>query len=114
MVAALAQFLFLTVLFYTAMRYIADFYLQLALGIWILVWQMDECTRPFRRGRRIFWLLVTVMVLWTVGIGFFGGFDIPPQPIRHANPTLYMQIESFWNNRYAEMIAVFKALGISK
>jgi hypothetical protein len=114
MVAPLAQFLFLTLLFFAAMRYMADFYLQLVVGIWLMVWWVDERIQPRARWRTVLWLLVTVLVLWTVGLGFFGSFDIPPQPFRFANPTLYMQIASYWDQRYEGMLSLFRALGIIK
>jgi hypothetical protein len=104
-VAALFQFLLLTMFFFAAMRYVADFYLQLSLGIWILVWRGDELVQPNKPLRAIFWFVVTTLVLWTVGIGFFGSFDIPPQSLRVSNPGLYAQIASFWDHW-------FKALGI--
>jgi hypothetical protein len=107
MVAVLIQFLFLTTLFYAAMRYMSDFYLQLTLGIWILVWWVDEYIRAVVWLRATFWLIVTGLVFWTVGIGFFGSFDIPPQTFRVSNPGLYMQIASYWDHW-------FKALGIFK
>jgi hypothetical protein len=87
------------------MRYMADFYLPLVLGIWILVWYVDEGIRPLAPLRVIFWLIVAVLVFWTVGIGFFGSFDIPSQRFRVANPGLYTQIASYWDHW-------FKALGI--
>jgi hypothetical protein len=105
MVAVLAQFLFLTVLFYAAMRYMADFYLPLVLGIWILVWQVDEHIRRVPWLRVVFWIVVTTLVIWTAGIGFFGSFDIPPGTFRVSNPGLYMQIASYWDD-------LLKALGI--
>ena len=112
MVAAMVQFLFLTMFFFVAMRYMADFYLQMVLGIWILTWRVDESIQSRATLRTVLWVIVTVLVLWTVGIGFFGSFDIPPQPFRVSNPSLYMQIASYWDQRYAEMISLFKALGI--
>jgi len=47
-----------------------------------------------------------------VGLGFFGSFDIPPQTLRVTDPNLYMQIGSYWDGLYAEMVSLFKALGI--
>src|SRR5215207_2324938 len=112
MLAALVQFLFLTMFFFAAMRYMADYYLPLTLGIWILVWRMDEFVRLNTPLRVVFWLIVTLIVFWTVGLGFFGSFDIPPQTLRVTDPNLYMQIASYWDGRYAEMVSLFRALGI--
>lgn len=107
MAGVLVQFLFLTVLFYAAMRYIADFYLPLALGIWILVWQVDEYLRRVTWLRVAFWIIITTLVIWTVGIGFFGSFDIPPGTFRVSNPGLYSQLESFWNQWYTKIDSLF-------
>jgi hypothetical protein len=105
MAAVLVQFLFLTMFFFAAMRYMADFYLQLLLGIWLLVWWLDGWIQPDLRLRAALWLIVTALVFWTVGIGFFGSFDIPPQSLRVLNPDLYTRIASYWDHW-------FKSLGI--
>jgi len=97
MAAVLVQFLFLTMFFYTAMRYTADFYLLLVLGVWLLVWWVDGSIRYNLRLRAVLWLGVTLLVFWTVGIGFFGSFDIPPQSLRVLKPDLYLRIASYWN-----------------
>jgi len=98
--AVAAQSLFLMVFFFDAMRYMADFYLQLTLAMWILVWMVGTFIRPIRPLHVIYWLIISGFVIWTAGIGFFGGFDIPPQSFRTTNPVLYMQLESFWNNLF--------------
>ena len=98
MAAVLVQFLFLTMFFFAAMRYMADFYLQLVLGIWLLVWWLDGWIQPNLRLRAALWLIVTALVFWTVGIGFFGSFDIPPQSLRVLNPDLYTRIASYWDH----------------
>ena len=108
MVAALIQFLFLTMFFFATMRYMADFYLPLVLGIWLLVWWVDERIRHSLRLRMAFWLAVTLLVSWTVGIGFFGSFDIPPQSLRVLNPDLYMQIASGWDHWF-QSLGIFRA-----
>lgn len=106
--AVFVQFLFLTMFFFTAMRYLADFYLPLVLGIWLLVWWVDERIRHSLRLRMAFWLAVTLLVFWTVGIGFFGSFDIPPQSLRVLNPDLYMQIASYWDHWFRSF-GIFRA-----
>ena len=106
--AGFVQFLFLTMFFFAAMRYIADFYLPLVLGIWLLVWWVDERIRHSLRLRLALWLAVTLLVFWTVGIGFFGSFDIPPQSLRVLNPDLYMQIASYWNHWF-HSLEIFRA-----
>jgi hypothetical protein len=107
MAAALLQFLYLTLFFFAAMRYMADFALQLILGIWILVWGVNDFTQPNKPLRIALWIVVTLLVLWTVGIGFFGSFDIPPQTLRVSEPGLYMRIASFWDHW-------FQTLGLIK
>lgn len=114
MVAALVQFLFLAMFFYVAMRYMADFFLPMVLGIWILVWRVDKAIRSRAILRVVFWVLVAALVFWTVGIGFFGGFDIPPQTLRFLNTYLYRQIAAYWDYRHVEMISLLKALGIPR
>ncbi|HEU4745605.1 MAG TPA: hypothetical protein VFS61_10230 [Anaerolineales bacterium] len=106
--AGFVQFLFLTMFFFAAMRYMADFYLPLVLGIWLLVWWVDERIRHSLRLRLALWLAVTLLVFWTVGIGFFGSFDIPPQSLRVLNPDLYMQIASYWNHWF-HSLEIFRA-----
>jgi hypothetical protein len=107
LVAALMQFLFLTVFYFDAMRFMADFYLQLALGIWILVWKTDTIIRSRVILRVIFWIVVIGLAFWTTGIGFFAGFDIPPQTFHISNPILYRQLETYWNNFYREIAFLF-------
>ena len=106
--AGFVQFLFLTMFFFTAMRYMADFYLPLVLVIWVLVWWVDERIRDSLGLRMAFWLAVTLLVSWTVGIGFFGSFDIPPQSLRVLNPELYMQIASGWDHWF-QALGIFRA-----
>lgn len=101
MAAVLFQFLFLIMFFFAAMRYMADFYLQLVLGIWLLVWWVDGLIQPNLRLRAALWLVVTALVFWTVGIGFFGSFDIPPQSLRVLNPDLYTRIASYWDHWFS-------------
>lgn len=112
--AGLGQLLFLFMFFYVAMRYIADFYLPLTLGLAILAWWTDAllCTKfPLRI---IFWLIVIGLIFWTAGIGFFGGFDIPPQTFRVSNPTLYLHLATYWNGRFDDFISLLKVFHISK
>jgi hypothetical protein len=106
--AVLVQFLFLTMFFFAAMRYMADFYLQLVLGIWLLIWWLDRSLRPNLRLRAALWLVVTALVFWTVAIGFFGSFDMPPQSLRVWNPDLYIRIASYWDHWF-EALGTFRA-----
>lgn len=107
MMAGLGQFLYLMIFFYDAMRYIADFYLPLTFMIAILVWRADDFMQHILPMRIALWLIVTVLAFRTAGVGFFGGFDIPPQIFRNLNPTLYVQLASYWNGFYAGITSLF-------
>jgi len=107
MVAGLGQFLYLMIFFYDAMRYIADFYLPLILCVAILVWQADSFLQRILPLRITLWVIVIGLAFWTASIGFFGGFDIPPQIFRNLNPTLYVQLASYWNHIYAGITSSF-------
>jgi hypothetical protein len=96
--AAFLQFLVIMMYFYSAMRFVADFYLPVALGIAMIVWRVDEILQRRFWVRAAFWLLVFGLILWTAGIGFFGAFDVPPQIFRTFNPALYVHLASYWNN----------------
>ena len=99
-VAGLGQFLFLLVFFFGAERYIPDFYLSVVLGTVILVWKLDEIVLQRLNLRIGLWLIVAGLTICTVGIGFFGGFGVPPQLFRSFNPALYSQLASYWNDRF--------------
>jgi hypothetical protein len=94
--------------FFATMRYMADFYLQLVLGIWLLIWWLDRSLRPNLGLRAALWLVVTALVFWTVAIGFFGSLDMPPQSLRVWNPDLYIQIASYWDHWF-EALGTFRA-----
>ncbi len=110
--AALSQLLFLSIFFYSAMRYLDDLYLLLILGAAVLVWQMDEMIHDRSGLRLALWLVVSGLILWTVGLGFFGSFDIPPQYFRLSNPSLYVHLASYWNNLYAGIVDLLRSLRI--
>ncbi len=115
MIASVAagQFLFLTVFFYGAERYVADFYLSLLLCIAMLIWWLDEQLVSLKWLRIAFWLVIAGLALWTVCIGSFGAFGIPPKVFRASNPALFSQLASYWNDRYSTLIAVLhKAIGL--
>ena len=103
-IAGAGQFLFLLVFFFGAERYVPDFYLSLIVGLAILVWKVDEAIKPRLRLRFAFWVIVVGLTVWTVGIGFFGGFGVPPELFRSLNPGLYNHLASYWNDRSAGMI----------
>ena len=98
-IAGLGQFLFLMVFFFGAERYIPDFYIPMVLGTSMLLWRMDEIFKSRGGIRVIFWLIAAGLILWTAGMGIFGGFGVPPQLFRSFNPVLYGRLASYWNDR---------------
>jgi hypothetical protein len=102
-VAGLGQFLFLMMFFFGAERYIPDFYIPMVLGTAMLVWRMDEILKARVRLRLALWLVVVGLIIYTAGLGFFGGFGVPPILFRSFNPALYGQIAAYWNDRYTAL-----------
>ena len=102
-VAGLGQFLFLMVFFFGAERYIPDFYISMVLGMAMLVWSMDEFLKPRARLRLAFWLVVVGLIFFSVAMGFFGGFGVPPLLFRSFNPALYGRLTSYWNDCYTAL-----------
>ena len=107
-----AQFLFLTVYFHGAERFVPDFHIPIIVGIAALVWRMDEVLQSRIGLRFAFWLIVAGLTIWTAGIGFFGGFGVPPKLFHSFNPELYTYLASYWNDRYAALNTLLKALGL--
>jgi hypothetical protein len=114
LMAAAAQVLYLLIFFYGAMRYIADFYLLFILIVAMLVWRTDEIFQSKPKLRICFWMLVLALAIWTAGIGYFGGFDIPPRVFRNSNPVLYAHLASYWNNDYQSLKVIYNVLWIPK
>jgi hypothetical protein len=107
-----AQFLFLAIYFHGAERFVPDFHIPIIVGIAALVWRMDEVLQSRIGLRFAFWLLVAGLTIWTAGIGFFGGFGVPPKLFHSFNPELYTYLASYWNDRYAALNILLKALGL--
>ena len=104
--AGLLQFAFLLIYYYGAMRFIVDFYIPLLLATYIIIWTLDKQLQNIPIIRWLFWLGVIVLTIWTVWIGFFAGFDIPPQYFRAENPHIFGELFKFWNHQYNQVIAV--------
>ena len=104
--AGLLQFAFLLFYFYGAMRFIVDFYIPLLLAAYITIWLVDSHLRNIPMIRWLFWLGVMGLAVWTVGIGFFAGFDIPPQYLRAENPQLFGALYTIWNHQYIQVMAM--------
>jgi hypothetical protein len=105
------QFLFLTIYFHGAERFVPDFYIPITLGIAALVWKLDEIIQRTPGFRFAFWLIVAGLTIWTAGIGFFGGFGVPPKLFRSFNLELYTYLASYWNDHYAAFNTLLTALG---
>ncbi len=103
----MGQFLLLMVYSFCAMRFTGDFYLPLILSLAILVWELDGLLQSRRFFRLVMWSVVCGLILWTVGIGFFGAFDIPPQIFRLSNPALFDRLAEGWNQWYAGFTTFF-------
>jgi hypothetical protein len=106
LVASLLQFTFLLFYFYSAMRYIPDFYMPLLLGAYFIIWAVDQQIKHIPVLRWLFWLVIIGLAIATAGIGFFAGFDIPPQFLRIENPHLFGSLATFWNHQYNQVIAL--------
>jgi hypothetical protein len=105
--AAAGQFLFLLVFFYTAERYIADFYLPLILCLAMIVWRLDEALRSAGALRLGLWLTVGLLALWTGGIAYFGCFGVPTLVSNFYDPRMLAGLASFWNAQYAGLRALW-------
>ncbi len=105
--AGLAQFIFLMIFFYAAMRYMADFYLPLVITIAFLTWRADEYLRVNALWRFLLWMVVSGLIFWTASIGFFGSFDIPDHIFQNTNLGLYFHLADFWNCIYELFASLF-------
>lgn len=88
------------------MRYIPDFYIPLLLGAYFIIWAFDQQIKHIPVLRWLFWLVIISLAIATAGIGFFAGFDIPPQFLRIENPHLFGSLATFWNHQYNQVIAL--------
>ena len=80
----------------------------------MLVWRIDEMLPSRPKLRFCFLVIVTGLAIGTAGIGFFSGFDIPPQIFRHYNPVLYSHLASYWNNYFQDLKTIVDVLQIPK
>lgn len=110
--AGALQFVFLMLFYYGSMRYISDFFWPLLLAVAFIAWWLDERLTERPKLRIAFWFIAALLVCWTVGTGFFAGFDIPPQYFRKYDRTLFDSIASTWNPIYYHMLSLPDNLGI--
>jgi hypothetical protein len=99
----LAQFAFLLVYYYTAMRFQADYYLPFLLATCFCVWATDERIREWPLWRTLFWIAVILLALSSAVIAFFAGFDVPPQSFRLHNPDLYQAVLDSIRDAYTQV-----------
>ncbi len=92
--AAAAQFLFLCLFFYSAMRYLLDFYFLLMLLIVIAVYELDRRIQGQQKLRTAFWSGVSFLSLMSAGIGLVVAFDITPKTILNENPAVFSIINA--------------------
>ncbi len=108
--AAASQILYLAVFFYAAERYVGDFYVLLILIIAIILIRLDAEIKDGRL-RLALWGLVTALAIWTIAIGYFGAFSVPPKTFDSANPTLYAHLASYWNDHHTTIQLLLDRLG---
>lgn len=99
-VAGFGQFLLLQFYYYTAVRFIADFYLLSMLVIIFLLWSLDRQMVRFPLPRTLLWMIATLLVLLSGLLGFLAGFDNPPGVFEQFNPALEAEIAAAWNAMY--------------
>ncbi|MDR3574694.1 MAG: hypothetical protein P4L50_12585 [Anaerolineaceae bacterium] len=100
------QFIFLLVYFYGAMRYILDFYIPFLVLAFTCIWSFDNQIKHKSLLRWLFWLVVMNLSIITAGIGYFAGFDIPPQYFRIINPHLFAALSAFWSSQHSHLVAL--------
>lgn len=85
----LLQLLLLLLYFFSAIRYQVELvpvgFLPACLGIW----QAERTFDMHPRWRRIFWLAVTVLAIFTLTVGLLGGLSAGDQRFEANNPELY-------------------------
>ena len=109
-IAGFLQFTVLLFYYYSAVRFMADYYLLLLLTIMFLLWQIDSRIRQFRWPRILLWGTAVLAVILTAIFGFLGGFDNPPRVFEVYNPAVEAQIASAWDAVYTSPGMVGKVL----
>ncbi len=112
LISAVAQLMYLAVYFYGAMRFTMDFFFLLVMVVFLVMGKVDAALNKNGSARIIMWLIFVFFSLHTVGVGFFGGLNVPPQIFRHQNPETYEMIRSFFNPGYTSFRAIANSNGI--
>ncbi len=108
---AVAQFLFVAVYYYGAERFVGDFFFLFLLALAGVLLQVDALLRGAPWLRASFWILAAGLGLWAIAIGYFGAFSVPPKTFAAANPTLYGQLASYWNDRFETVQLMLDRIG---
>jgi hypothetical protein len=98
--AGFGQFLLLQFYYYTAVRFMADFYLSWMLVTIFMLWILDQRILGFPLPRTVFWFVIAVVILFSGLLGFLAGFDNPPGVFEQFNPALEAEISAAWNAVY--------------
>jgi len=98
--AGFGQFLLLQFYYYTAVRFIADFYLSWMLVTIFLLWILDQRILRFALPLRVLWTVTALVILFSGLLGFLAGFDNPPGVFEQFNPALETEITAAWNAVY--------------
>ncbi|MFH1184075.1 MAG: hypothetical protein V1755_03440 [Chloroflexota bacterium] len=107
--AAAGQILYLSVFFYAAERYVGDFFLLTVLAMAMVVARFDVYLSSHWM-RVALWGVATALAVWTVAIGYFGAFSVPPKTLSAANPSLYSALAAGWNDRISDMHALLERI----
>ena len=98
LVSLLLQLLVLLLYFFSAMRYQMELvpvgFLLACLGIW----QAERGLAAHPGWRRLFWLVVAILALYSLTVGLLGGFSAGDKRFEANNPQLYSTLRE-WGNR---------------
>ncbi len=108
LLAGLLQMVFLLFYYYSAVRFLSDFYLPLALGGFLIVWQADRYLYGKGWLRGLFWLGVSFLTLQSVVIAFFSGLNLFPYYFSHHNPALWQHVIDLTNHYQHVIYALLK------
>jgi hypothetical protein len=113
LLAGLLQLVFLLFYYYSAVRFLSDFWLPLlAFGI-LVIWELDSYLVNKPRTRTIYWAALTLLALQTVVIGFFSGLNLFPYYFAHRNPTLYKAITNYFAPMHSAIFTFLKPFALS-
>jgi hypothetical protein len=94
LLSGLVQLGFLLFYYYSAVRFMSDFYLPLLVGGFLLLWELDCDLQGRNALRAIYWVAFAYFALQTSVIGFFSGLNLFPYYFSHHNVPLYIALEN--------------------